>query len=81
MQKWMQQIVVLKQQMKNKEDNKEVSLSTSKINYMDPRVTVAWCKRVRRLVYKKNVDSSNVRCYFLFYKRYYTLIARVRTRA
>merc|ERR1712129_436129 len=30
-----------------KEDNKEVSLGTSKINYMDPRVTVAWCKRMQ----------------------------------
>ena len=27
-----------------KEDNKEVALGTSKINYMDPRVTVSWCK-------------------------------------
>ena len=32
-------------QMKNKDDNKSVALGTSKINYMDPRVTVAWCKR------------------------------------
>ena len=23
----------------------QVSLGTSKINYMDPRITVAWCKR------------------------------------
>ena len=29
----------------NKDDNKSVALGTSKINYMDPRVTVAWCKR------------------------------------
>ena len=27
-----------------KEDNKSVALNTSKINYMDPRITVAWCK-------------------------------------
>lgn len=31
--------------LRNKDDNKEVSLTTSKINYMDPRVSVAWCKR------------------------------------
>ena len=31
--------------LKNKDDNKEVSLGTSKINYMDPRATVAFCKR------------------------------------
>ncbi|CAH2069881.1 unnamed protein product [Thlaspi arvense] len=28
-----------------KEDLKTVALGTSKINYMDPRITVAWCKR------------------------------------
>lgn len=30
---------------KNKDDNKAVALGTSKINYMDPRITIAWCKR------------------------------------
>uniref|UniRef100_A0A7S2QFU8 DNA topoisomerase I n=1 Tax=Zooxanthella nutricula TaxID=1333877 RepID=A0A7S2QFU8_9DINO len=29
-----------------KEENKTVSLGTSKMNYMDPRITVAWCKQV-----------------------------------
>lgn len=29
----------------NKDENKEVSLGTSKANYCDPRITVAWCKR------------------------------------
>lgn len=28
-----------------KEDLKAVALGTSKINYLDPRITVAWCKR------------------------------------
>ncbi|KAI7840141.1 hypothetical protein COHA_006180, partial [Chlorella ohadii] len=32
-------------QAKNKEDLKTVALGTSKINYLDPRITVAWCKR------------------------------------
>eukprot|EP00965_Chrysotila_dentata_P061211 2027663-Pleurochrysis_carterae.AAC.7 len=27
-----------------KEEIKNVSLGTSKINYNDPRITVAWCK-------------------------------------
>ncbi|KAH7288776.1 hypothetical protein KP509_31G042500 [Ceratopteris richardii] len=31
--------------MKTKDDLKTVALGTSKINYMDPRITVAWCKR------------------------------------
>ena len=28
-----------------KEENKAIALGTSKINYNDPRITVAWCKR------------------------------------
>ncbi|KAG0590927.1 hypothetical protein KC19_1G136400 [Ceratodon purpureus] len=31
--------------MSVKDDLKTVALGTSKINYMDPRITVAWCKR------------------------------------
>ena len=34
----------LKLQKAVKEDLKTVALGTSKINYMDPRITVAWCK-------------------------------------
>lgn len=30
---------------KTKEDLKTVALGTSKINYLDPRISVAWCKR------------------------------------
>jgi DNA topoisomerase I len=30
----------------SKEDNKAVALGTSKINYMDPRISIAWCKQV-----------------------------------
>ena len=28
----------------NREENKMVALGTSKINYMDPRITIGWCK-------------------------------------
>jgi len=35
----------LKLQVAVKEDLKTVALGTSKINYMDPRITVAWCKQ------------------------------------
>ena len=45
------QITRLKTQIKNhelklkmKDDNKTVALGTSKLNYMDPRITVTWCK-------------------------------------
>lgn len=42
---WDSKISKMEMDLKHKDDNKEVSLGTSKINYMDPRITVAWCKR------------------------------------
>lgn len=36
----------LNEKMKSKEELKDVALGTSKINYLDPRITVAWCKRM-----------------------------------
>jgi len=33
-----------KLQMEDREEGKEVALGTSKINYLDPRITAAWCK-------------------------------------
>ena len=44
---WDKKIKALGIRVRDKDDNKEVALGTSKINYMDPRITVAWCKRVR----------------------------------
>ena len=45
-----------------KEDLKNVALGTSKINYMDPRITVAWCARFkyvycRRIIRKPNYNA------------------------
>lgn len=40
-----QQIVKQEIAAQNKEDLKTVALGTSKLNYLDPRITVAWCKR------------------------------------
>jgi DNA topoisomerase-1 len=40
-----QRLKKLKLQKAVKEDLKTVALGTSKINYMDPRITVAWCKK------------------------------------
>jgi len=42
---WTDKIAKMEMDLKHKDDNKEVSLGTSKINYMDPRISVAWCKR------------------------------------
>ena len=27
------------------DENKEIALGTSKLNYLDPRISVAWCKK------------------------------------
>ena len=43
--KWTEDITKLELDIRNREENKEVALGTSKINYMDPRISVAWCKR------------------------------------
>mmetsp|Transcript_27555 Transcript_27555/g.55622 ORF Transcript_27555/g.55622 Transcript_27555/m.55622 type:complete len:661 (-) Transcript_27555:2163-4145(-) len=42
---WTTKIKNMELNIKHKDDNKEVSLGTSKLNYMDPRISVAWCKR------------------------------------
>jgi DNA topoisomerase I len=36
----------------NREELKNVALGTSKINYLDPRITVAWCKRLEMPIEK-----------------------------
>lgn len=43
--KKMQQLQKAELAVAVKEDLKTVALGTSKINYMDPRITIAWCKR------------------------------------
>lgn len=42
---WNGKITKLELDLKHKDDNKEVSLGTSKLNYMDPRISVAFCKK------------------------------------
>lgn len=43
--KWAEDIRKMETDIRNRDENKEVALGTSKINYMDPRISVAWCKR------------------------------------
>ncbi|KAI9437647.1 DNA topoisomerase I [Lactarius indigo] len=40
-----EKIKAFKLQMVDREAGKEVALGTSKINYLDPRITAAWCKK------------------------------------
>ncbi|KNE62356.1 hypothetical protein AMAG_07582 [Allomyces macrogynus ATCC 38327] len=39
------QIHAAKTQLVDKDENKTTALSTSKINYIDPRITAAWCRK------------------------------------
>jgi len=40
-----EQLNKLEIQKVDKEENKTIALGTSKLNYLDPRISVAWCKR------------------------------------
>ncbi|XP_037659289.1 DNA topoisomerase I, mitochondrial isoform X2 [Choloepus didactylus] len=40
-----EQLGRLTTQATDKEENKQVALGTSKLNYLDPRISVAWCRR------------------------------------
>ncbi|KAI8098492.1 uncharacterized protein BX664DRAFT_1002 [Halteromyces radiatus] len=40
-----ERINATKIQATDKEENKEISLGTSKMNYIDPRIIVAWCRK------------------------------------
>ncbi|XP_068953005.1 DNA topoisomerase I, mitochondrial [Petaurus breviceps papuanus] len=40
-----EQLMKLYTQATDKEENKQVALATSKLNYLDPRISVAWCKK------------------------------------
>ncbi|CAL8094570.1 unnamed protein product [Calicophoron daubneyi] len=40
-----EQLQRLQLQATDRDENKEIALSTSKLNYLDPRITVAWCKK------------------------------------
>ena len=55
------QIATKEFQVKNKEDNKNVALGTSKINYMDPRISISWCKEKEvpiEKVFQKTLQSK-----------------------
>ncbi|XP_054632914.1 DNA topoisomerase I, mitochondrial isoform X2 [Dunckerocampus dactyliophorus] len=41
-----EQLLKLEVQATDREENKQIALGTSKLNYLDPRISVAWCKRM-----------------------------------
>ncbi|TRY96099.1 hypothetical protein DNTS_025486, partial [Danionella cerebrum] len=45
LQRLTEQLKKLQLQETDREENKVIALGTSKLNYLDPRITVAWCKK------------------------------------
>ena len=45
MEKFKEGLKKLEMQVTDKEENKDIALGTSKLNYLDPRISVAWCKK------------------------------------
>ena len=41
----LEQLEKLEIQKTDKDENKTIALGTSKLNYLDPRISVAWCKK------------------------------------
>ena len=41
----MEQLEKLEIQRTDKDENKTIALGTSKLNYLDPRISVSWCKK------------------------------------
>ena len=39
-------------ELSEKKENAEVALGTSKINYMDPRISITWCKKTETPIEK-----------------------------
>jgi DNA topoisomerase-1 len=72
-------IIATKNQATDKEENKEVALGTSKLNYIDPRISVAWCREhgvpmekvftktlVEKFRWAHNIPEDWV-CYYIVY--------------
>nr|XP_029134147.1 DNA topoisomerase I, mitochondrial-like isoform X1 [Labrus bergylta]XP_029134148.1 DNA topoisomerase I, mitochondrial-like isoform X1 [Labrus bergylta]XP_029134149.1 DNA topoisomerase I, mitochondrial-like isoform X1 [Labrus bergylta]XP_029134150.1 DNA topoisomerase I, mitochondrial-like isoform X1 [Labrus bergylta] len=41
-----EQLLKMEVQATDREENKQIALGTSKLNYLDPRISVAWCKKM-----------------------------------
>ncbi|MCJ8733214.1 hypothetical protein PDJAM_G00220640 [Pangasius djambal] len=41
-----EQLLRMEVQATDREENKQIALGTSKLNYLDPRISVAWCKNM-----------------------------------
>ncbi|KAJ8335517.1 hypothetical protein SKAU_G00388590 [Synaphobranchus kaupii] len=41
-----EQLLRMEIQATDREENKQIALGTSKLNYLDPRISVAWCKNM-----------------------------------
>lgn len=63
----------IEMQIETKEELKTVALGTSKINYLDPRITVAWCKRHEVPIEKVN-DSFTMSYGEVYFHEFHLLL-------
>ncbi|XP_054475821.1 DNA topoisomerase I, mitochondrial [Anoplopoma fimbria] len=47
-----EQLLKMEVQATDREENKQIALGTSKLNYLDPRISVAWCKNMEVTIEK-----------------------------
>ena len=60
----MEQLEKLEIQRTDKDENKTIALGTSNLNYLDPRISVAWCKKQEvpiEKVYKTKTQREKFR--------------------
>ena len=50
------QLTKLECARQDKDENKEIALGTSKLNYLDPRITIGWCKKYDVPIEKVKLD-------------------------
>ncbi|GIY40129.1 DNA topoisomerase 1, partial [Caerostris extrusa] len=67
-----EQLTKLKQQARDKEGNKHIALGTSRLNYLDPRISIAWCKKWDVPI--DRIFNQNERSKFEWAEKFYILV-------
>lgn len=52
------QLLKMELQATDREENKQIALGTSKLNYLDPRISVAWLVQKKLSLYKSKLETT-----------------------
>lgn len=52
-----EQLMKLEVQATDREENKQIALGTSKLNYLDPRISVAWSVELLKCARRRKVSG------------------------